>query len=144
LDELGVDLQTVEYLALATAPEPTGKFHLPDRQARSPLSFITGMQPFPRLALSALAVVLLMGAVLLMNSGQENRPLYEASQTTVDPDQLLSEIDELVETPFAWEFQLTTSTNELDADEDFMDYIVPLIDNDPITRSTGRKGEYLC
>ena len=157
LDELCDDLQTVENLVLATTPAPTGKFHLPVRQVKNPLSLFTGLRLFPRLTLSALALVLVIGVVLLINPGQENRIAYEASQT-VDPDQLLSEIDELVETPFDLEFLLTTSTNELDADEDFMEYIVPgieyivpvieyivpLIDNDPITRTTGRKGEHLC
>lgn len=157
LDGLHDDLNQVEKLALETAPNSVGSFHLPAQQTRNPLSFFTAMRPLPRLVVSALALILLIGAVLFVNPGQENRTVFEIRHMA-DPDQLLSEIDALVETPFAPEFLLTTSVNDMDTDEDFMEYIVPIkeyivpfveyivppIENDPITRTTGRKGESLC
>jgi len=143
LDGLWDDLRTVGNLARAATPAARGKFHLPARQIRRPLALFTGMRLFTRLAVSVIALVLLMGAFLLINPGPDIHNTSETSQA-VDPDQLLSEIDELVESPVALDFLITTPTNELDADEDFMEFIVPVIDNDPITRSTGRKGELLC
>ncbi len=143
LDALSGELQTVGTLALAATPESTGKFRLPDQHPGSPFSILTGMPPFARVVASALALFLVIGVVLLVNPAHKNPILYEAGQI-LDPDQLLSEIDELVEAPFASEFLFTTSLNDLDADEDFMEYIVPLIDDDPITRISGKKGEYLC
>ncbi len=143
LDELRDDLQNVENLALAAAPKPTGSFRIPTRQAIRPLSIFTGWLSFPRLVASALSLFLVVGALLLINPDQKNPTVSEISQA-LDPDQLLSEIDELVETPFAAEFVPTTSIDELDADDDFMEYIVPLIETDPITRTPGRKGELLC
>jgi hypothetical protein len=133
----------MEKLALATTPQSTGKFRLSAQLPRSPFSIISGMTPFSRLVTSAIALFLVIGAVLLFNPTQKNSTLYEAGQI-LTPDQLLSEIDELVEAPFTSEFLFTTSINDLDADEDFMEYIVPIIEDDPMTRITGKKGEYLC
>ena len=143
LDELHDDLQMVENLTLATTPKSTGNFRIHARQPRSPFSIFTGWQPFARLVASALALFIVIGAVLLLNPEQENHTVSEVTQT-LDPDQLLSEIDELIETPFAPEFVLTTSADELDDDEDFMEYIVPVIENDPTTRTMVRKGELPC
>ena len=143
LDALRGELQTMENLALATTPKSTGKFRLPAQDRRSPFSIISGMKPFPRLTTSAIALFLVIGAVLLIYPTQKNPSLYEAGQI-LNPDQLLSEIDELVEASFTSEFLYTTSVSDLDADEDFMEYIVPVIEDDPITRITGKKGEYLC
>ena len=143
LDRLQDDLQRVENLARATAPKPIGKFQLPIQQAKGPISFFSGLRPLPRLAVSALALLLVIGTVLFVAPGQKSDPIYEASQM-IDPDQLLSEIDELVETPFAPEFLTVTSANDVNGDEDFMEYIVPIIENDPITRTLGKKGESLC
>ena len=143
LDAIRDELQMVGNMARTTTPNSTGTFHLPARQSRNPFTIFIGMRPWPRLAVSALALFLVVGTVLLLNPAQIHRTAYETSQMP-DPDQLLSEIDELVETPFASEFLLTTTTNEVDADEDFMEFIVPAVENDPMTRKTGKKGESLC
>ncbi len=143
LEGLRDDLHQIENMALTTAPKSVGPIHLTARQASNPLTFFTGMRPLARLAVFALALVLVVGTVLFLNPGQKNHTVSDTHQT-VDPELLLSEIDELVETPFAPEFQVTTSTSEIDGHEDFMQYIVPAIETDPITRSAGKKGESIC
>lgn len=143
VDSLHADLHQVHTLALATSPKSVGQFRLPSAHTKSVFSIWAGMPLFPRLVASAIALFLVIGAALLIKPGQENISVYEAGYT-VDPDQLLSEIDELVETPFAPEFLLTISATEMDIDEDFMKTIVPIIENDPMSRTWGKKGESLC
>jgi len=62
----------------------------------------------------------------------------------VDAETLLNDIDRLVGNPLSQELQALISLTTSDADEDFMMYIVPTIDSDPLTRKPGAKGDSIC
>ena len=62
----------------------------------------------------------------------------------IDPEQLLFDIDRLIENPLPQELQNMVSFTEIDSDEDFMEYIVPVTENDPLSNIPGKKGENIC
>ena len=66
------------------------------------------------------------------------------TEQMIDPEQLLSDIDRLIENPLPQELQSMISIAEIDPDEDFMEYIVPQTENDPLSNKQGKKGENIC
>ena len=144
-DRLETTLLQLGSMARASAPEVTKRYVLPDR----PSGFLQGWffeaRPFVRIALPALLVLVVVMASFLLKPGQDKH-IALVEQQIINPDQLLADIDTLIENPLPQELQSMVSFAEIDTDEDFMEYIVPEVDNenDPLSNMPGKKGESTC
>jgi hypothetical protein len=96
-----------------------------------------------RIAIPALLVLIVFTAALVLKPNQDKHIAFVAEQM-IDPEQLLSDMDRLIENPLPQELQTLISITEIDPDEDFMEYIVPPAENDPLSNKQGEKGENIC
>lgn len=129
--------------ARATTPAVMKRPVFPDRRPGFRLDWFLGVRPFVRIALPALLVLVTITAALFLKPDQDKHIVYVEEQT-IDPEQLMSDIDRLIENPLPEELQALISIAEIDPDEDFMEYIVPTTENDPLTNIPGKKGENIC
>ena len=101
------------------------------------------VRPFVRIAIPALLVLIIIAATLVLKPDPVTQVAFVEKQI-IDPAQLLSDIDRLIENPLPQELQTMVSFVEIDPDDDFMEYIVPITENDPLSNISGKKGENIC
>jgi len=130
-------------MARASAPAVTGRPVLPDRRPGFLQRWFFSARPSVRIAVPALMVLMVATAALVLTPDQDKHVFFVEEQT-IDPEQLLSDIDGLIDNPFPQELQTMISIVEIDPDEDFMEYIVPTIETDPLSNVPGKKGEDIC
>jgi hypothetical protein len=123
----------------AVIPHPV----LQDRRPGFRPGWFFQARPLVRLAVPALLVLVVVTTALFLRPGQDTHMAFVEKQT-IDPQQLLSDIDSLIENPFPQGLQSMISIVEIDPDEDFMEYIVPTTENDPLSNLVGKKGEHIC
>ena len=136
-------LLQVGNMARASAPVVTSRPVLPDRHPGFLQRWFFDVRPLVRIAVPALLVLMVVTAVLVLKPDQDKHMSFVEKQT-IDPEQLLSDIDRLIENPLPQGLQSLISIAEIDPDEDFMEYIVPTTENDPLSNISGKKGENIC
>ena len=86
-----------------------------------------------------------LGPRFRKEAGLEGQLSFELLPRDSEPtSQPLADIDSLIENPLPQGFQSMISFTEIDPDEDFMEYIVPITENDPLSNIPGEKGESIC
>jgi len=125
-------------MAQAPVPENEMRFAWSSGQPKNNFAGFFENRSITHMAVPALVLLLVVLATLLINPGQKPQ-IKDMVLHTIDPEQLLSDIDNLLETHLPPEFQTTVSFVEIDPEEDFMQDIVPLIENDPMTHKLERK-----
>lgn len=142
-DRLNRMLRKVGSMARASAPAVIRRPVLPDKRPGFLQRWFFEVRPVVRIAIPALLVLVVFTAALVLKPNQDKHIALVAEQM-IDPEQLLSDIDRLIENPLPQELQAMISIAEIDPDEDFMEYIVPPIENDPLSNKQGKKGENIC
>ena len=136
-------LLQVGNMAKASAPAVMRRPVLPDRPPGFLQKWFFEVGPLVRIAVPALLVLMVVTAALVLKPDQDRHMAFVEEQM-IDPEQLLSDIDRLIENPLPQELQTMISIAEIDPDEDFMEYIVPTTENDPLSNIPGKKGENIC
>ena len=131
-------LLQVGNMAKASAPAVVSRPVLPDRYPGFLQKWFFEVRPFVRIAVPALLVLVIITVALVLKPGQDMRIAFVEEQM-IDPEQLLFDIDRLIENPLPQELQSMVSFTEIDSDEDFMEYIVPVTENDPCPTYQERK-----
>ncbi len=142
-DRLERMLFQVGSMAKASAPTVIRRPVLPDKGPGFLQEWFFELRPLVRIAIPALLVLMVVTAALVLKPDQNKHMAYVTEQM-IDPEQLLSDIDRLIENPLPQELQTMISIAEIDPDEDFMEYIVPQTENDPLSNKQGKKGENIC
>ena len=142
-DRLNRMLLQVGKMAKACAPAVVSRPVLPGRYSGFLQRWFFEVRPFVQIAVPALLVLIIITAVLVLKPDQDMH-IAAVDEQMIDPEQLLSDIDRLIENPLPQELQTMVSFAEIDPDEDFMEYIVPMIENDPLSNIPGKKGENIC
>jgi hypothetical protein len=136
-------LLQVGNMARTSVPAVVGRPVLPDRHS----GFLRGrffeVRPFVRVAVPALLVLIVITAALVLKPDQDTHMAFVEEQM-IDPGQLMFDIDRLIENPLPQGLQTLVSFTEIDPDEDYMEYIVPITENDPLSNLPGKKGESRC
>ncbi len=141
-DRLDRVLLQVGSMARASAPTVSRRPVFPDKRP----GFLQGwfeVRPLARIAVPALLLLIVATAVLVIKPDQDKHMAFVEEQM-INPEQLLSDIDRLIENPLPRELQAMISITEIDPDEDFMEFIVPTTENDPLSNIPGKKGENIC
>lgn len=142
VEQIEGSLEQFGHQSRESVPKYDGRFVLPAEHLKTGLNFHF-IRPFYRIAIPALVAVIIVVAVFFPKPDHTTQvasvpPLVE------DAEQLLSEIDLLIENPLPMGLQTMVSFTELDTDEDFMQYIVPNVEDDPLTNRSGKKGVRIC
>jgi hypothetical protein len=113
-------------LARQMAPEPLRRFRLPAQQT---ISSRWRLKPVAALGLAA---ALLMAFSLWMPRylGRPGSPPQITAQRLEKDSQLIQEVDALVNNALPPSFQEMASFNDSTSDEDFINWVVPSIDDD--------------
>jgi hypothetical protein len=130
-------------MAQASVPKNEMRFAWPSGQSEKGKTGFFENRSITRMAVPALVLLMVVLGTLLINPDQKPH-IKEMALHMIDPEQLLSDIDNLLETPVPPEFQTTVSFIEIDPEDDFMQDIVPRIENDPMTHRLKKKGVYIC
>lgn len=142
-DRLDKMLLQVGNLAKASAPDVVPRSVLPDKLPGFSPGWFFNVGPLVRVAVPALLVLILATAALVIKPGQETHMALMEEQM-IDPEKLLSDMDSLIENPLPQGLQSMVSFAEINPDEDFMEYLVPTTENDPLTNLPGEKGDSIC
>ncbi|MBW1865397.1 MAG: hypothetical protein JRI64_07185, partial [Deltaproteobacteria bacterium] len=142
-DRLDRMLLQVGNMAKASAPAVVSRPVFLDRYSGFLKKWLFGVRPYVRIAVPALLILVIVTAALVLKPGQDMHIAFVEEQM-IDPEQLLSDIDRLIENPLPQGLQAIVSFTEIDPDEDFMEYIVPVTENDPLSNIPGKKGENIC
>lgn len=130
-------------MARASAPAVASRPVLADRRPVLLPGRFFKVRPLVRIAVPALLILIVVTAALVLKPDQDMHVTFVGEQM-IDPQQLLSDIDRLIENPLPQELQTMISITEIDPDEDFMEYIVPATENDPLSNTPGKKGDSIC
>jgi hypothetical protein len=136
-------LLQVGEMAKASVPNVARRPVLPDRTSNFLQKWFFNVRPLVRITVPALLVLIIATAALVLKPDQDTHIAFVEEQM-LDPEQLLADIDSLIENPLPQELQTMTSFVEIDTDEDFMEYIVPITENDPLSNIPRGKGESIC
>ena len=142
-DRLEEMLFQVGSMARASAPTVVPRLVLPDKRPGFLHGWFFELRPLVRIAIPALLVLMVITTTLVLKPDRDKHTAYVTEQM-IDPEQLLSDIDRLIENPLPQDLQTLISIAEIDPDEDFMEYIVPQTENDPLSNKQGKKGENIC
>jgi len=130
-------------MAEASVPAVTVRPVLPDDRQGWLQEHFLGFRSLVRIAVPALAAFIVVMTALVLYHGRDMH-MASVEVRVMDPEQLLSDMDKLIENPLPQELQVMVSFAGIDPDDDFMDYIVPITENDPLSGLPGGKGENVC
>lgn len=142
-DRLDRMLLQIGNMARASAPAVVNRPVLPEKHAGFLQGWFFDFHPFVRIAVPALLILIVIMTTLVLKPDSDTHTAFVEKQM-IDPEQLLSDIDRLIENPLPQELQTMVSFTGIDPDEDFMEYIVPTTENDPLSNMSGKKGENIC
>jgi hypothetical protein len=136
-------LLQVGEMAKASVPNVVRRPVLSNRSSNFLQKWFLDVRPLVRITVPALLVLIIATAALVLKPDQDTHIAF-VEQQMLDPEQLLADIDSLIENPLPQGLQTMVSIVEIDPDEDFMEYIVPITENDPLSNISGEKGESIC
>lgn len=142
-DRLDHMLSQVGNMARASAPAVVSRPVFTDRPTAILPRSLFNFRPFIRIALPVVFVLVIVATVLVLKPAPVTHMASEEAPM-IDPEQLLSDIDSLIENPLPQGFQPLLSFAGIDSEEDFMEFIVPVPEDDPLSNKTGEKGESIC
>lgn len=142
-DRLDQMLFQVGNMARISAPNVVSRPVFTDRSAGFLSRPFFNFRPFIRIAVPVMFVLVIVTTVLVLKPAPVTHMTSE-EKPMIDPEQLLSDIDSLIENPLPRGFQPMLSFSGVDSDEDFMEFIVPVPENDPLSNKTDEKGESIC
>jgi hypothetical protein len=143
IDGLDQTLHRFGNLAMASVPETLSRPVLRDRDSGSQQRPFFDVRPFFRIAVPVFLVLIIVTTALVLRPDQDTN-IASLDNQVIDPEQLLADIDSLIENPLPQGFQSMVSFTGIDPDEDFMEYVVPITENEPLSNKPGEKGESIC
>ena len=136
-------LLQVGKMAKASVPNVVRRPVLPNRSSNFLQKWIFNVRPLVRITVPALLVLIIATAAFVLKPDQDVH-IAIVEEQMIDPEKLLSEMDSLIENPLPQGLQTMVSFVEIDPDEDFMETLVPVVENDPLSNIPGKKGENIC
>jgi hypothetical protein len=135
-EQLEQELTRMGQLAKRYSPAPQKRIVLVERKERSPF-FKWGF------AFSAAAAILVVLGIFLLR-GQQPGSIGNLAQNMVEAERLMTEVNVLVESALPPVYLDIIGENDLSADEDFFDFLIPISDGNPRISALAEKGSILC
>ncbi len=138
-EQLEQELARLGKLAKRYSPAPQKRITVIPRKDRSPF-FHWGFA-FSTAAVAA-AVLLMLGTFLIRSQQQGN--VGNLAQNMVEAEILMTEVNLLVENALPPVYLDIVGETDLGADEDFLDFLIPITDGTPRISALAEKGSILC
>lgn len=138
-EQLEQELTRLGQLAKRYSPAPQKRITLVERKARS--AFFKWGFAFSAAAAAA-AILIVLGTFLLRS--QQPGSIGNLAQNMVEAEKLMTEVNVLVESALPPVYLDIIGETDLSADEDFIDFLIPISDGAPRISALARKGSILC
>ena len=137
------DLERLGDLAKHFTPLPKNRISLPAENTRSfPIWPLSWRASLGAVMAAAIVILIVWSAGPLRTGFQDNTDMQ--TEEVFKPDPLMTEIRMLTENALPSVYQEISGEYDPDLDKEFMQFIVPSIDTEPLTFEGGRKGVRLC
>jgi predicted anti-sigma-YlaC factor YlaD len=133
------ELAQLGQLAERYAPEPLRRITVAQDKARLPFS----IRGFAFSAATIAAVIIVVWATILIRNQQQG-PVGNLAQNMVEAEMLMTEINGLVENALPPVYLDIVGETNLDMDEDFIDFLVPINEDAARISVLAKKGSILC
>ena len=138
-ERLENELAHLGQMAERFTPEPMRHITVADDKVRAPFS----IRGFAFSAAAVAAVIVVVWATFLIRSQQQGH-IGNLAQNMVEAERLMTEINVLVENALPQVYLDIVADTDLNLDEDFIDFLIPLNEDDPRISALTRKGSILC
>ena len=142
-DALTQDLMRLGQTAERMAPLPQRKVTIFTEDAGSPKWWPWGLRRGFIVTMAAVVVVMVFSLSILLIRTSENR-MARLQQEIWEDQILMTEIRSLEDNalpPFVWD---VSAESNLAFDEDFMRFVVPVLDNETLSKVLATRGTLLC
>lgn len=130
-------------MAARFAPSPTKRIALPADEPGSMVRWSWGWRTYVGAAVAAvLALAVLWRVPAFRNPSEEkgNTVAVEMQQA----EDFMTEIAMLVDNPLPAVYQDVSAESTIDEDEDLTEFVVPSVENEPLTQNDRKRGVSLC
>ena len=138
-DRLEIELAHLGQMAERYAPEPLKRIRVADEKVKAPFA----IRGFAFSAAAVAAVIIVAWATFLIRSQQPGR-IGNLAKDMVEAERLMTEIDVLVENALPQVYLEIVGETNLNLDEDFIDFLIPINEGAPRISALAKKGSRLC
>ena len=138
-EQLEQELARLGQLAKRHAPAPHRRITVIERKDRSP--FFSWGFAFSAAAVAA-AILVMLGTFLIRS--QQHANVGNLAQNMIEAESLMTQVNVLVENALPPVYLDIVGETDLSADEDFIDFLVPITDGAPRISTLAEKGSILC
>lgn len=144
VNQLDTALARMGAMAEQSVPETTRPLVLATEKQGLLQRLAWNWRPYLRVAVPVMVVLIIAVASVIVKSRYDEHMLALEEQDLMAAEQLMTEIHMLIENPLSADIQTLISIVETESDEEFIQYILPTIENDPLSNMPGKKGEFIC
>ena len=137
------DLARLGQMAKRTSPSPRRPVSLPEGESRHSIGSWWGWRTsLGAVAAAALVVILVWGVPILRNTPIGNGDML--GREMQETEQFMTEIDLLVENALPAVYSDISAESNTGLDEEFIEFMVPSIEEESISYDLGKRGVLLC
>jgi hypothetical protein len=137
------DLARLGQMAERASPSPRRKVSLPVEESRHSTGWWWGWRAsLGATAAAALVIILVWGVPILRNTSIGNGDMLDREMQ--EAEQFMTEIDLLVENALPPVYSDISVESNTGLDEEFIEFMVPSIDEESISYDSGKRGVLLC
>jgi predicted anti-sigma-YlaC factor YlaD len=138
-EQLEQELARLGQLAKRYSPAPQKRITVVEHKDRSPI--FSRRFAFSAAAVAA-AILVILGTFLFRSQQQGN--VGNLAQDMVEAEKLMTEVNVLVENALPPVYLDIVGETDLSADEDFLDFLIPITDGAPRISALAEKGSIPC
>ncbi len=137
------DLARLGQMAERFAPSPKGPVSLPVEEPRGSIGWSWGWRAYVSAAVAAaLVVILVWWSPVHRNTPGDNGDLL--AREMEEAEQLMTEVSMLVENALPPVYLDISVESGVGFDEEFMQFVVPSVEDEPLSYDPGKRGALLC
>ncbi len=140
--QLEQDLKRLGQLAGHFTPSPLRKIHLPTKESSSLIHWAWNWSPVLRMAISAAIIIMVMWPGVIKYSSKEGDQMM--SSEIWHTDQLMEEVALLTENALPEVYQAISGEHYSGIDEEFIQFVVPSIEDESLSQNQRTKGVTIC
>jgi predicted anti-sigma-YlaC factor YlaD len=142
-EQTAENLARVGQMAARFAPSPTKPMALPVKEPRTIAKWSWGWRAYVSAALAAaLVLAVLWRAPVFRNPSGENG--YTTAMDMQEAEQFMTEIAMLVDNALPAVYLDISAESSTDLDDEFMEFVVPSVENESLTYNSRKRGVSLC
>ena len=137
------NLARLGQMAARFAPSPTRRIALPADEPRIVARWFWGWRTYVGAVVAAALVLAVLWRVPALRSPVEDNGNTLAVETQ-EAEEFMTEIAMLVDNPLPAVYEDISAESMTGVDEEFMEFVVPSTEDEPLTQNDGKRGVSLC